>query len=389
MRTISKSGYVSYLRWRPSPHSNWSLPLLSNLHSTRHFSFRKTTIEKSSKRRWPGLMFAILIVSGGVGFALISNPSQPSTLNPQTFTPFILESKEAVSSTCSIFRLTPSAISSSIDQYKNTWKRGIWSVQIKQPQLQIARAYTPLPPTENESDKPNTIRFLIRHDDRGELSSYLHKLPLHTPVDLRGPRMEYKIPEDIDEILFLAGGTGIAPALQTAYTIFKIREPLKGKPLPKMRILWANRTQEDCLGAISQEDSSTKSLLGRLLNTLFGRVHTQSPITPATNPPQSPLIHQLSILQKTYHPNLQISYFIDSNHTFITPAVLKRHLHTVTLQDPIKQNEKKKLILISGPEGFVNYLAGPKQWRGGSEVQGPLEGVLGTMALHGWKVWKL
>ena len=91
---------------------------------------------------------------------------------------------------------------------------------MKQPQLQIGRSYTPLPPTQ-QAEFAGGLRFLIRREPPGEFSTYLHKLPISANIKLRGPQIEYKIPKDVDEILFLAGGTGIAPASKTLYTFFE------------------------------------------------------------------------------------------------------------------------------------------------------------------------
>ena len=50
-----------------------------------------------------------------------------------------------------------------------------------------------------------------------------------------------------------------------------------------------------------------------------------------------------------------------------------------------------KLIMISGPDGFVRLWAGKKVWMGGKEVQGPLGGYFANfnLASRGWRIWKL
>ena len=51
--------------------------------------------------------------------------------------------------------------------------------------------------------------------------------------------------------------------------------------------------------------------------------------------------------------------------------------------------------MVSGPEGFVAALAGPKMWRDGIETQGPVAGLAGELARRdpgfsrGWMVMKL
>ena len=401
MRSLSTTRNVIIQRWSCSHHCPWRFSSSTNAVSTRIYSSKEApnVQTKPSRRKWLGLKSISLLASGSAAFTLLyalSDISEPSTLNPQTFSSFNLESKETISSTSSIFTLKTSSALPIADPWKDTWKQGLWSVQIKQPQLQIARAYTPLPPIEGGIDDFKALRFLIRHNTHGEVSTYLHKLPLHATIDLRGPRLEYMIPEEVDEILFLAGGTGIAPALQAAHTVFEIRENQIGRLSPKMHIMWANRTEEDCAGATTHKDITNKNIISGFFRGLSGRSHEEVSITQETqNTPTSPLVQHLSTLQESHHPNLQVSYFIDSKNTYITPTILNQHLHPpppppAAFQDSTKQrNQGQKLILISGPDGFVDYLAGPKQWQGGLEVQGPLGGVLGKMDLGGWKVWKL
>ena len=48
-----------------------------------------------------------------------------------------------------------------------------------------------------------------------------------------------------------------------------------------------------------------------------------------------------------------------------------------------------RLLFVSGPEGFINFLAGPKIWDDGKETQGENGGLLGRLGLKDWKVWKL
>ena len=79
--------------------------------------------------------------------------------------------------------------------------------------------------------------------------------------------------------------------------------------------------------------------------------------------------------------NLLVDYFVDEENTLIRPGVVNG-----LLRDP---TSGKKLLIVSGPEGFINYWAGPKQWLDGREVQGPLAGALGRMDTTGWEIVKL
>ena len=51
------------------------------------------------------------------------------------------------------------------------------------------------------------------------MSTYLHRLPIGATIELRGPHVEYQIPSEVKNVIFVAGGTGIAPALQVAHAM--------------------------------------------------------------------------------------------------------------------------------------------------------------------------
>ncbi|KAL8782707.1 MAG: hypothetical protein Q9195_009591 [Heterodermia aff. obscurata] len=310
---------------------------------------------------------------GGVAFVTYV-PDEPS-LNPEGFIPFTLVAKEAVSSTSSVFTLSPRWLSTNAQIYDQAWKDGVWSVQVKQPQLQIARSYTPLSPMLNsEQNLDSDLRLLIRRDPQGEVSGYLHRLPVGAEVELRGPHLEYAIPNDVEEVVFLAGGTGIAPALQVVHHLNVLNSP-SGSELPRIRILWANRRREDALGLPTNnqekpaEDNSS----------------TARPYKP-------PSLLARENLQQYYQGELSLQYFNDDQESFITEDVLAK-----CFSDSVRQAKKcpregsagRKLILVSGPDGFVNYYAGPKVWQGGVEHSGPLGGILKRLNLSGWEVWKL
>ena len=164
-----------------------------------------------------------------------------------------LVAKDPVSSTASVFELEPQEKSLDFRKFKEAWQKGVWNVQFKQPELQIVRAYTPLPPKANEpQNRKDNLRFLIRRDPHGEVSSYLHRLPIGSKVELRGPNLEYELTPDVRQVVFFAGGTGIAPALQVANAMFKDGDS-RGRTL---HILWANRKREDCIGGYSDAPPS-------------------------------------------------------------------------------------------------------------------------------------
>ncbi|TKX27701.1 hypothetical protein C1H76_0128 [Elsinoe australis] len=469
------------------------------------------------------------------------------SLDKFDFVPWTLRYKQAVSSTNSIFTLEPlhkkaeepsSLIhdQSCSNPYDELWRNGTWSVTIKQPQLQVAREYTPLPPfpppffvpvlerekelveeTKNDTgtgerlrtpgDRANDLRFLIRKD--GETSAYIHRRPVgqgdDSSIEVRGPDralQRYGIGSgDVEEIVFLAGGTGVVPAMQLAHGLLARKEAAYGERIyswlhahangvstsrekhsmphaddhyasiptdgndTRISILWANRNREECQGGqsdssllLSQKegsassswkswffapstgqsaspkpDSTTTSVEPNSTNTSttnpivlhlnalrrsFALVSAlqaaQSISSPPTsnspNDPSAPPIHvsaaktlgTASNNPSQPGPRFELAYFVDSEGTFISKTQLRDVLSRPPLpQQPVDQqreevgerNQKKKLIVVSGPDGFVEHFAGPREVVGNRVVQGRVGGVLGELGregnLVGWEIVKL
>jgi hypothetical protein len=320
---------------------------------------------------------------------------KPPILNPSSFTPYTLIYKHRVSATSSIFTLRPVPPSDrAAAQLRQAWDKSatLWSVQAKQPQLQIGREYTPLPPSRvleyrdasgGEGDNDADIHLLIRKEKKGEMTTYLHGLPMQATVHLRGPYQDVKIPPHVDEVLFLAGGTGISPALQVAHILSR-REGTK------MHILWANRRREECLGGMSDAfvEEKTTGLLSGLRNVL-GMAEAKIDRAMPMEHEKGTMVRVVQEMQKSAPPHaVDVQYFIDEEDTFIGQRHIKKILKHTNAVAPDAQ-PGAKLILVSGPDGFVDYWAGKKRFQSGQETQGPLGGILGEMDLNGWKVWKV
>ncbi|KAI1391448.1 uncharacterized protein F4822DRAFT_396773 [Hypoxylon trugodes] len=355
-----------------------------------------------------------------------TNDDKNSVINTKSFSPFTIISKEQVSPTAFVLSVRPEigeGKKGSTRKLQEAWDHGLWSVEVKQPQLQIARHYTPLPPSDgNEGD----LRFLVRKVDGGEMSTYLSKLRVGENVYLRGPHLGFDITKrlgDAKDIVFVAGGTGIAPALQIA------RKVLDTKPAettaaekPTVSILWANRLSVDALGRETFQSSKTSGSWwsGKPSSNPEAQKQTQEPSTPS-------LTHQIRTLQQNHPENFRISYFTDEEGTFIkepdlrtaisppSPATKRQPLlpaawicpwhSTAALERLPNDNDvarrsgdctcakdaktKKEvlptsatgasLVCVSGADGFVAAYAGPKRWYRGGEMQGPVKGILGQI----------
>lgn len=306
-------------------------------------------------RHWRGLLGGgaiLLLIVVGAWLSLSPAPKHDGNLfDPPRFSPFTIVKREVVSPTSVILTVRRFA-NGTEDLYKDMWGRGVWSVEVKQPELQIARSYTPLPPI-----KPvgySELRFLIRKEHRGEVSGYLHSLEFNSQIELRGPHPGFDIPEDVAEVVFLAGGTGIAPALQAAYTTLERRSTEA-----KVRIVWSNRWRDDCEGG-GRTDSSDWKQTGLI-------------------------VQELEALQKRHPGQITVDYLVDAENSFLN----QKKISQLTKELRKSNVEGTKLLLVSGPEGFVNYFAGPKRWEGGNEEQGEVAGVIGKLKLPNWTVWKL
>jgi Oxidoreductase FAD-binding domain len=332
----------------------------------------------------------------------ISFREKTPVLNTSTFTPYTLIAKHQISHSSSIFILRPPSSDHAVQQLKDVWtsSTNLWSVQAKQPQLQIGREYTPLPPThvlsssqisllrEDGGDAADAdIHLLIRREKNGEMTTYLDTLPLEATIHLRGPYQDVKIPENVDEILFLAGGTGISPALQVAHIMSK-------RNGAKVHILWANRRRDECVGAPLESSSGSHSGLFGNLHNLWRRSSNPATTTTTTTAPSNTVSEEKGLVVKILQEmksrvppgQFEIQYFVDEEDSFIRSREVKRILSSKPGSD---NSVGAKLIVVSGPEGFVDYWAGRKRLEEGKERQGPLGGRLGQMELNGWKVWKL
>ncbi|KAM3073378.1 mitochondrial peripheral inner membrane protein [Clarireedia jacksonii] len=357
---------ISWLRLRTFDkallHAQRHLIHSSRPRHTRHDDFKSNPkrdvspaedTEEAKKRRREE---DIAIIALTLYLASSDSPSDKKNqvFDAPRFKPFVIVSREDVSSTNS-------------DPYAEYWRKGLWSVEFKQPFLQIARSYTPLPPTENSAN--GDLRFLIRKEPTGEMSNYLFGLPANGEVEVRGPHSEFDMPQNVQNVVFLAGGTGIAPALQVVHTLFEARKAETAKP--RIQIIWANRRREECLGA--------------------GAFAADRYSTGRTTQDMGVMVRHLQELQQKYPDNLLVDYVVDEDGTFIDKKMISRTIKSLpaSQDDDSPAGPQSKLLFVSGPEGFINYFAGPKKWCNGRQISGELGGIIGRMGISDWCVFKL
>lgn len=448
----------------------------------------------------------VLAASGAAVWYLAAPDALPTdrVLNTERFTPFDLVARETVSPTSFILTLRPSpttfASLSPADvaaQLAEPWARhDLWAVEVKQPQLQIARDYTPLPPTPPSSssspsdalaggdakktvdDAATTIRLWIRAVDGGETSTYLSRLPVGSRVELRGPRGSFDLASrlgvdrapapasslpaaaasDADaatpskrrkwdkarhrEVVFLAGGTGIATALQAAHALLDADTgtgtdtSAPSAPKTRVRILWAVRAQSDVQQTTSPAVwtvpappprppplSSPRTWWSFLTGARGRDDAAPTEIGPSFAAPTA-LTRRILDLKARHGDRLTAHFVVDDDGTYISAATVLAALggpsaaaaaggaashaderrcvfHSQALHAKMADGAPnagrrdlfdradcgcpgggvpgKDLALVSGPDGFIAAYAGAKQWDAGGQVQGPVGGVLGEL----------
>ncbi|KAK1599668.1 LOW QUALITY PROTEIN: oxidoreductase FAD-binding domain-containing protein [Colletotrichum navitas] len=392
------------------------------------------------------LPLLLLFVIGGVAWdSQWLFPSTPTSTDPaeqtilgsaRKFIPFAVVAREQVSPTS--FILTLKAPASSLPGVASLWNVfDLWCVEVKQPQIQVAREYTPLPPPPGAANE-DTLRLYVRAVRGGEVST---RLSPHAAdggagdtVELRGPHGEFDLRSRLggrgDRVVFLAGGTGIASALQAAHAVL----PLPGAP--SMTIFWAVRSRDEIQqGGGDAPPTGTASWWSwnPLSNHSAGGSASGSSsairaeaLTLETMGP-SPVSRELLALKDKFGDRLDIRVVVDREGTArarqslcppLTHAVEGCKFHSQTAhvgmvdgapnagkRGQFKHDDcacasgaaapGKNVFVVSGPEGFVQAYAGAKLWRDGGQLQGPVGGMLGALQkknpglLQDWIVLKL
>ena len=213
---------------------------------------------------------------------------------------------------------------------------------------------------------------MIRRLHGGEMSNYLSRLEVNDEVEMRGPAVEYALrPDDRagnTDIVFLAGGTGISSALQAVHCF--MGHSAVGD---RMQILWANRRREDCAGA--PKSMKTSGWFSPAKGEKTEEVEAGNEI-----------MREIRELQTKYSGRVDVKYFVDEENSFITPKAINEAVEGVDKQGL----GRRKLLMASGPDGFMEYFVGKKgDWVGTQQLQGRLGGVVKSLDLKEWVVVKL
>ncbi|POR39212.1 Vacuolar amino acid transporter 3 [Tolypocladium paradoxum] len=401
------------LRWRSVATTclEQRTPWVSNIHSStrtthsspcrrRHETRRYATAPQQPKqaRAFPPLLIFGLLLGGTIYY--LSTPARKSsTLNSDTFIPYTITSREAISPTSVILTIAPHHPDPSppyLQPGTSLWRHPLWSIEFKQPEVQIARHYTPLPPMQGEDPADGRLRFYVRAVGGGEMSNYLSRLGVGRDVWLRGPHTGFDVLPRLgsrSHVVFLAGGTGLVPGMQVATAV------LDGSDTTMVSLLWAVRKRE--------EVQSRPAVTMSWWNLWAAKTPAE---LPADLESPSHIALNLREMKAKYGHRLSIRVAVDEEGTRFRGSDIQKALtapvgppsgsgpsgqgcrfHDQQLHEKTSEFEKpgcacqcpsssaaqpgKNLFIISGPDGFISHYAGPKVWLGGALTQGPVGGV--------------
>ncbi|KAG1874674.1 hypothetical protein DFJ58DRAFT_321097 [Suillus subalutaceus] len=239
----------------------------------------------------------------------------------------------------------------------------IWSVFIKDDDIQVERPYTPL----DGVDENGNMKFWIKRYQHGEVSRWLYSKQVGDTIEIRGPLKTWSWKDNAwDEVILISGGTGITPFYQLLRTVF----------------------------------SGNSSFQGRI--TLL-----HSSRTPSELPPRDILNPLLKFAQ--HNPEkFRLKFFVDSfgetkgqgstdlevHKGRIGKDSICSALHSTSrvswwrglFSQDSDVSDRKILFLVCGPEQMVEAIAGPY---GRNYSQGPVGGVLRSLGYKSRQVWKL
>lgn len=279
------------------------------------------------------------------------------------------------------------------------------------------------------------------------MSTYLSRLRAGDPIEIRGPHFGFDLgarlggqeeeegeedekgqrpqPQGRKKVVFVAGGTGIAPALQAAeYVLAERRDGVD------VEVLWANRSGVDCAGGqrlpvwrkglfwsgqravderhLKEEPSAVVKQI-RGLQAAYGMEKNKQLEVKCAVDEEGSMIKAKDVLEAVarshklgelfspschFHSQQQLEYSTEESdvpsgrgHMFWT------HAHDKTIAAPRctctgEGGNGKNLLIVSGPDGFVSAFVGPKVWADGGERQGRVGGVVRGLMNDEPEIWK-
>ncbi|KAL5527403.1 hypothetical protein ACEPAG_6194 [Sanghuangporus baumii] len=296
----------------------------------------------NNKRKWYALG---AVTTSALGFwAWKANNSRQQTLGPlgpDYFIPAVLASSEKTSENARLLRLAVRPDSNS--GASNAPFQPIWSIYVKDSDIQVERPYTPLEGISSDGE----MTFWIKKYEHGEVGRWLHRRTPGEKIEIRGPEQTWAWQDDTwDNVVMVAGGTGIAPFYQLLHTLF-----------------------------------SNPTKIAKTKFTLLHSYRSSKELPPPL------ILDSLSTWKDENPQNLRVFTFVDSREDeFKKDDLIVGRINKDVLKSALPNTGERTIVLVCGPDPMINALAGPK---GRNESQGPLDGALGSLNDGTFQVWKL
>ncbi|THV05478.1 ferredoxin reductase-like protein [Dendrothele bispora CBS 962.96] len=140
-----------------------------------------------------------------------------ASLSPTHFTPCTITASEPCGPNSRLITVAipPKALPSTTDELSPSFS-SIWSVFIKDDDIQVERPYTPL----EGLDEEGKMRFWIKQYPRGEVARWLNSKNVGEEIEVRGPLQTWLWRDmDWDHVVMISGGTGITPFYQLFHSV--------------------------------------------------------------------------------------------------------------------------------------------------------------------------
>lgn len=415
---------------------------------------------KRYTRYIPHMITAVVVLWAGYTVKVWMFPGEEGSdsqelLDPRSFHTFIVTHKEQIDEDHYLVELMPKfnhwqySFSSNYSQ-KSIWNgERIWSVEVKQPQIMVARSYTPLPlyflkseytrsgerkpllkvirPNSNDYDHGGVMTLYVKRYNDGEVSKFITDKSIGDELELRGPNIEYKIPyhplnkvyerpefkdlpskvepetyrdkllfinklPDYDNMTFYAAGTGIAPILQVLMSNNPYRgyvtvhySARKSGELANLERFMFFLEKLDRVKFVYHYDTEKNYLTKK---------DVEKPSEPNyISPMRKESIQKLDGLSPEDALKLRKSILDDDAVTTEDTPIYNKpiiHYENALEQARITSKEPKSpssLAIVCGPDGYVDYVSGPME-RAINE-QGPVGGLLGEKGWDNTNTFKL
>ncbi|VDC07305.1 unnamed protein product [Peniophora sp. CBMAI 1063] len=117
----------------------------------------------------------------------------------------------------------------------------IWSLFVKDDDLQVERPYTPLEGIDTEGN----VKLWVKRYPRGEVARWLHAKRPGDIIEVRGPHRTLQLDGmDRDEVVMISGGTGYAPFHQLLHDRLLLNQPDSSSNL-RLTLLHGSRSIEE------------------------------------------------------------------------------------------------------------------------------------------------